>query len=177
MIDESKPVPCPMCMDQGLYTCKGHHETMTINASKLNPVPERDEVYESVKRGLEGGGSHDLGTFSDETELVPCSDCKNDEPAIISGGEFDHVGQCSHCFSRTGSFGTKQGATNAWNRLHGGARIEVDGCFNCPFNIGGYCHQIARGVSHFLPAYPGIHIYCPLRTVNKGPITIAIKEV
>ena len=179
MTDDTKLVPCLMCMDQGLYTCKGHHETMTINASKLNPVPERDEVYESVKRGLEGGGSHDLGTFSDETKLVPCSICPGEVLPITSGDDellhiapFD-IAQCPKCYTTS--------PIEHWNRLHGGTRIEVEGCVagsrRCDFYDNKFCrHPFPDGKLVKGDEYPHPK-WCPLRTVNQGPTTIGIKEV
>ncbi len=187
MTDDTKLVPCLMCMDQGLYTCKGHHETMTINASKLNPVPERDEVYESVKRGLEGGGSHDLGTFSDESKLVPCSLCcgevfpEMEHGVLITGGEQFYIAQCPKCCTIT--------SAESWNRLHGGTRIEVEGCWwfegsgvkYCNFSHETYgelfCGDVLIPDCDTDESSAQAPDWCPLRRVNQGPTTIGIKEV
>ena len=125
------------------------------------------------------GGSY---LMTDESKLVPCSLCcgevfpEMEHGVLITGGEQFYIAQCPKCCTII--------SAESWNRLHGGTRIEVEGCGGCPLttlvswtcshpktSMRNKCKQV---LLYYFKSFP---TWCPLRTKNQGPITIGIKEV
>ncbi len=161
MADDTKPVPCSVC----------GHKVVELDGA----------LYHFV--GGDFANERCSNSFQHvRPDLAPCSSCGEGGylitlPDFASNNMYvEGRVKCSICRMVCN--------VKDWNRLHGGTRIEVEGCGGCPLttlvswtcshpktSMRNKCKQV---LLYYFKSFP---TWCPLRTKNQGPITIGIKEV